>query len=77
MSTLKHTDHVSTPLGKRDALRGSPAGTDAGGTQHGSCLGARSEHPRTSSTTALSVGLKNATVLSRTQKHRTPSMRRI
>jgi Tn3 transposase DDE domain len=51
-------------------LRGSPAGTDAGGTQHGSCLGARSEHPRTSSATALSVGLKHATVLSRTQKHR-------
>ena len=52
-------------------MRGSPAGTDAGGTRHGGRLRARSEHSPTSPATALSVGLKNATVLSRTQKHRT------
>ena len=52
-------------------MRGSPAGTDAGGTRHGRRLRARSEHSPTSPATALSVGLKNATVLSRTQKHRT------
>ena len=51
-------------------MRGSPAGTDAGGTRHGRRLGARSEHSPTSPATALSVGLKDATVLSRTQKHR-------
>ena len=33
-------------------------------------LGARSEHSPTSPATALSVGLKDAIVLSRTQKHR-------
>ena len=51
-------------------MRGSPAGTDGGGTRHGGRLRARSAHSPTSPATALSVGLKNATVLSRTQKHR-------
>jgi hypothetical protein len=51
-------------------LRGSPAGTDAGGTRHGRRLGARSEHPPTSPDTTLSVGLKKSAALSKAQIHR-------
>jgi hypothetical protein len=51
-------------------LRVSPAGKDAGGTRHGRRLGARSEHQPTRPATTLSVGLKSAAALSRTQKHR-------
>jgi hypothetical protein len=51
-------------------LRGSPAGTDASGTRHGSRLGARSEHQPTRPAAQLSVGLKNAAALSKAQKHR-------
>ena len=40
MSDLHSTDRVHAPSGKRGALRGSPAGTDAGGTRHGRRLGA-------------------------------------
>ncbi len=35
MIRLPDTDRAELPLGKRGALRGSPAGTDAGGTRHG------------------------------------------
>jgi len=55
---------------ERAGARGSPAGTDAGATRHRRRLVARSQHPPTSPDTTLSVGLKNATALSRTQKHR-------
>ena len=51
-------------------MRGSPAGTDAGGTRHGRRLGASSEHPPTRPAAQLSVGLKNAAALSKAQKHR-------
>ena len=51
-------------------MRVSPAGKDAGGTRHGRRLGARSEHQPTRPATTLSVGLKSAAALSRTQKHR-------
>ena len=54
-------------------MRGSPAGTDAGGTRHGRRLGARSEHQPTGPDTTLSVGLKNAAALSKAQIHRSPS----
>ena len=53
-------------------MRGSPAGTDAGGTRHGRRLGASSEHPPTRPAAQLSVGLKNAAALSKAQKHRIP-----
>ena len=52
-------------------MRGSPAGTDAGGTRHGRRPGASSEHPPTRPAAQLSVGLKNAAALSKAQKHRT------
>jgi hypothetical protein len=52
---------------------GTTAGMDAGATRHGRRLGPLSERlPPTRSSRPLSVGLKNATALSRTQKHRTP-----
>ena len=57
-------------------MRVSPAGKDAGGTRHGRRLGARSEHQPTRPATTLSVGLKSAAALSRTQKHRTARTRR-
>jgi hypothetical protein len=51
-------------------VRVSPAGKDAGGTWHGRRFEARSEHQPTRPATTLSVGLKSAAALSRTQKHR-------
>ena len=71
MTNLRdHRPRPSSFWGRGALLRGSPAGTDAGGTRHGGRLGARSEHPPTRPATALSVGLKNATALSKAQKHR-------
>ena len=51
-------------------MRVSPAGRTPAEPRHGSRLGASSEPKPTGPVTAHSVGLKNATVLSRTQKHR-------
>ena len=47
--------------------RGSPAGTDAGGTGHGR---RPEQHPPTRPTTSLSVGLKKSAALSKAQIHR-------
>jgi hypothetical protein len=47
-------------------LRGSPAGTDAGGTRHGRRLGARPEYQPTRRATTLWVGFERSAARSRT-----------
>ena len=69
-ATSQASNTPTPPWGRGALLRGSPAGTDAGGTRHGWRLGARSEHPPTGPDTTLSIGLEKSAALSRTQKHR-------